>query len=174
MRNRILTVFAAALFVTSVAQAQGPTEPGPEHERLKKLEGTWDAVVDSGGEQSKGTMTYKMELGGLWLIGHYKGQFGDLAFEGRGADGYDTQKGKYVATWIDSMSTTPMISEGTYDESEKTLTMIGEGAGPTGNNTKYKSVTKMIDENKMKFTMSMQGADGEYSEIMTIDYTRRK
>ena len=78
----------------------GPPKPGPEHERLKKMEGTWEASIKTPGGESKGTATYKMDLGGFWLLSNFKADFGGQPFEGRGADGYDPMKKKYVAGWL--------------------------------------------------------------------------
>jgi hypothetical protein len=148
--------------------------PGPEHQDLKKMEGTWTAKIKMGEEESAGTMTYKMELGGLWLVSTFRGAFGDQKFEGRGMDTYDTKKKKYVSVWADSMSTQPMFMEGTYDKEKKTLTMTGEGAGPDGKPAKYKMVTQMPDDDHHTFTMYGIGPDGQEEKMMTIDYTRKK
>ena len=53
-----------------------------------------------------------------------------MAFEGRGQFGYDPAKKKYVGTWIDSMSPTLRVLEGTYDAKTKTLTYKGDGVCP--------------------------------------------
>ena len=63
--------FAVAGFVAAVlasgAIAQEAPKPGPEHEVLKKMVGDWTLTMKFGGMESKGTVTYKMDLGGLWL-----------------------------------------------------------------------------------------------------------
>src|SRR5205814_3734957 len=107
------------------ALGQSPPTPGPEHEHLKKLAGTWNAKLKMGDNESAGTMTYKMECGGLWLTSDFRGEFGGQKFQGRDVDGYDQEKKKYVSVWVDSMSTRPTIFEGTYDKEKKTLTMTG-------------------------------------------------
>jgi hypothetical protein len=45
--------------------AQEMPKPGPEHEILKKKEGTWLTTMKAGDMESKGTVTFKMELSGL-------------------------------------------------------------------------------------------------------------
>jgi hypothetical protein len=162
------TLIQGALF------AQGPATPGPEHQALKKLEGTWTAKVKMGDAESTGTMTYKMELGGLWLLSHFQGEFGDQKFEGRGMDTYDPMKKKYLSVWVDSMSTQPMLSEGTYDEKEKILTMTGKAPGPDGEPAQYRMVVKETDDDHHTFTMYMIGKDGQENKMMTIDYTRKQ
>jgi len=171
---KTMRAFAAASLalaaIATAATAQDLPKPGPEHEVLKKLEGAWDATMKFGGSESKGTMIYKMDVGGLWLASSFEGDFGGAKFQGKGFDSYDAGKKKYVSVWVDSMSTTPMLMEGTYDKASKTLTMVGEGPGMDAKPAKYKSVTQIGDK-AIKFAMYM--GDGK-EPAFTIDYTRKK
>ena len=175
---RKLCLFIGVCAVTSmlatagVSRAQQPPKPGPEHEQLKQLEGIWEANANIGGQESKGTMTYKMDLGGMWLIGNFEGEFGGQKFAGRGMDSYDPMSKKYVSVWIDSMSARPMISEGTFDPEKKTMTMTGEGPGQDGKTAKYKSVLEFKDKDSMTNTMYTI-ADGKEQQMMTINYKRK-
>jgi hypothetical protein len=94
-----------------------------------------------------------------------------MKFQGRGQWGYDPVKKKYVGVWVDSMSTTPMMMEGTYDKAKKTMTMFGEAMGMDGKPAKHRIVTEMPDDNTMNFAMYM--GDGK-EPIFTILYKRRK
>ena len=172
MTMRKLGAFAIVCCLTvSAARAQEPAKPGPEHEGLKKYVGTWGATMKMGGMDSKCTATYKMDLGGLWLASTFDGDFMGMKFQGKGMDGYDPAKKKYVATWCDSMSTSMMIMEGTYDKDKKTLTMEGDGMGPDGKPAKHKSVTEWKDDDFFVFHMYM----GDVKEPMfTIEYKRKK
>ena len=98
---RALLTGIALLLLLPSALAQEAPKPGKEHDYLTRLVGTWDAVTESG----KGTMTYKMGLGGLWLIGDFEGEFGGMKFEGKGLDTYDLATKKYRSVWVDSFST---------------------------------------------------------------------
>src|SRR3546814_8456449 len=51
-------------------------------------------------------------------------------FNGIGFMGYDNVRGKYVASWVDDMSTGLMTSEGDYDPATKTYTFVAEMADP--------------------------------------------
>ncbi len=164
---------ATALIVVGAAAAvaQEPAKPGPEHEILKKHVGTWDVTMKMGGADSKGSSTYKMELGGLWLTSTFEGEVFGTKFQGRGMDTYDAAKKKYIGFWCDSMSTSPLLLEGTYDAATKTLTMTGDGPGPDGKPQKHKSVTKMVDDDNIHFDMYM--GDGK-DPMFTILYKRKK
>jgi hypothetical protein len=177
-----MTVAAATLLLAGTALAQdfAPPKPGPEFDVLKKMEGTWQATVKMsafGGQpasESKGTMTYKLECGGLWLGGNFSTEFGGQAFHGKGLDSYDAGKKKYVMVWVDSMSTLPMIGEGTYDKDTKTMTMTTDYPGPDGKMAKHKMVTVHKDDDTMDWTMSIVGKDGKDTVMMTIAYKRKK
>jgi hypothetical protein len=163
------------LFVVGpAALAQAPVQPGPEHQKLKDMEGTWDAVMKMGEEESKGTMVWKMDLGGLWLVSEFQGDFGGQKFAGKGLDSYDPVKKKYVGVWVDSMSASPMVSEGTYDKDGKVLTMTGEGPGPDGKPSKYKMTTEHKDKNTLFWTLYGPGPDGKEAPMFSITYKRKK
>jgi hypothetical protein len=176
-RIRRLTFRATLFLLLFGAPAYGqegfPT-PGPEHAVLKRQEGEWIATVKGEGGDSKGTLSARLECGGLWLVTDYHGDFGGQSFHGRGFDGYDPAKKKYVSVWVDSMSTRPMQLEGTLDAAKQVLTMLGEGPGPDGTPVKYKNVTQFTDADHHKFTMSIVRPDGKETPVMTIEYARKK
>jgi len=167
----LLCAFSLALFAAPAARAQEMPKPGPEHEVLKKLEGTWEATMKAEGMESKGTMVYKMEMGGLWLTSAFDGNFAGMKFSGRGLDTYDSTKKKYVGVWADSMSTSPMHMEGTYDKEKKTMTLVGDGPGPDGKPANWKSVTITTGDDTMVFHMYL--GDGK-EPMFTINYKRKK
>ena len=160
-----------AALTAPAARAQDTPKPGPEHEVLKKMAGNWDLTMKFGGMETKGTVVYKMEPGGLWLSSNLESELFGQKFWGKGMDSYDPIKKKYVGVWVDSMSTSPMVMEGTFDKAKKTLTMAGEGPGMDGKPTKYKSVSTMPDDDTINFTMHMgDGAEPAF----TIVYKRKK
>jgi len=168
---RWFCAFALVAAVGPAATGQDAPKPGPEHEFLKKMEGNWDLTMKFGGMETKGTVVYKMELGGLWLTSTLESELFGSKFQGRGLDTYDPAKKKYVAVWIDSMATSPMLMEGTYDKAKKQLTMTGQGPGMDGKPTTYKSVSEMPDDNTINFSMYM--GDGK-EPAFTIVYKRKK
>jgi hypothetical protein len=162
----------AALQTTGLAQQ--PSVPGPEHAFLKGHAGTWDCTLQVGPEEAKGQMVTKMVAGGVWMSSEFTGEFGGQKFEGRGLDGFDQDKKKYVGVWVDSMTSSLMTFEGTYDEKAKKMTMIGDGKGPDGKPAKFKTTTDFPDADHQIFKMFLVGADGSDTLMMTIEYTRRK
>lgn len=178
-RLNLLASLAIILCLSSAraAEEQFPSaKPGPEHSELKKLEGTWDASMKMAEmpEAMPGVAIYKMECDGMWLASDFTMDVPEFKFQGKGLDGYDQHKKKFVGIWVDSMSSAPMLMEGTHDAATKTTTMTGEGVGQDGKPQKFKTVTKMKNDDHMHFEMFMVAADGKESSAFTIDYTRRK
>jgi len=167
----MFTVVTVATLLAVPAFAQEPAKPGPEHEILKTHAGTWDTTMKAGGAEFKGTMTYKMELGGLWLTGAFETDMGGQKYFGKSLDTYDAGKKKYVGVWADSMSTTPMMMEGTLDAKTKKMTLTGVGPDMTGKMAKWKSVSEMPDADTIHMVMYV----GDAKEPMfEITYKRKK
>lgn len=175
----IRTLSAALAFVAlaSGAQAQEFPKPSPEHELLKQMAGLWDAHIKCSmpkPQESKGVFTANMDLGGFFLVTEFKGQLGELPFQGRGLTGYDPFKKKYVGTWVDSMGPGIYHSEGAWDKAGKVFTETMEGPCPKGMPMKMRAVTQVKDSNHMQFQMYMRGDDGKETLMMEIAYTRKK
>jgi hypothetical protein len=163
----------AALYAFQDQDHAMPPPPAlsAEHKLLHKSIGTWDAKSDMG----NGTMVVEKGPGGFTVMTHYTGQMMDSTFEGRGIDGYDPRKKKFISIWCDSHSEAPMFMEGTWDEKSKTSTMWGEMPSPDGTMVKSKMVTKWIDDDHMDFDMYGPGPEGdEMMKMMTIHYSRKK
>jgi len=175
MRKAIALALAFSVFaVVGQMSAQDKLpKAGPEFDVLKESEGAWDATIKMGDGHSKGTQMCKADLNGLWYLEHFSGDLGGMKFEGRGATSYDAGKKKYVGIWIDSMSTLPMVSEGTYDKATKTMTMVGDMPMPDGKMSKVTMTTVTKDANTRVFTMNVAGTDGKATEMLQITYKRK-
>jgi hypothetical protein len=170
---RIPALIIVGLVSRSPAQAQPPM-PTAEHEQLKNLVGTFEATLSMGGMESRGTMTYKQQQGGFWLVSHFVGEVGGQKFEGNGLDGYDPAKKKFVSIWTDSMAPQPMISEGTWDKEKNEMTMLGHAPGPDGKPVKTRTVTAWSDADNAVFVLYMSSPEGKEQEVLKITYKRKK
>jgi Protein of unknown function (DUF1579) len=172
-RKRLLAAGALVLAAGARLKAQECPEfrPTPEHAILAASEGAFDLTFSDG---SKGTTSSKLGLGGQWLFEDVKADFCGQSYEGRGATSYDPARKKYVNVWIDSVSAVPLISEGTYDKSTKTLTLVGDMLAPDGSAAKATLVTVYRDADTRTFTMKVSGPGGEGVELFNITYTRAK
>ncbi len=171
MQVRHLIAASLILFLfSSIAWSQGL-------EHLKKDVGDWNAEIrmfEPGTDnvtKSKGTEHNAM-LGEMWLISHFKGEMMGQPFEGASYTGFNAETGKYFGDWVDSMSPTPMKVEGTWDEKSQTLSSVGTGTDPDGNEMKFKMVTTRDKDGSRLFTMSMMVEGSPDMKMMEIHYTR--
>jgi hypothetical protein len=155
--------------------------PGPEHEKLKPMEGTFDAEVtmqmapDAPPMTSKGKIVNKLIMGGRYLHGDYTGDFAGQPFHGASLMGFDKLKKKYLSLWIDSMSTAVMMAEGDADSAGKTLTLSCTYDCPITESKKTsRQVVTIVDENTHTYDMYDVSADGKEFKAMGIKYSRAK
>jgi hypothetical protein len=160
--------------------AQAP-EPQTEHAWLKQLVGEWEydteACLEAGKPPVKITGTEQVRMvGGFWAISEYSAKLSDSPFTGILTLGFDGEKKKYVGTWIDSMNSYLLHYEGTVDTAGKSLTLLTEGPDPAapGKRCKFKEVIEVKDRDHKVVTTSMQGDDGKWVPLMTINYRRMK
>lgn len=163
------------------AQEAPEIKPGPEHEVLKHFVGTWEATISmqqapgAPAVETKGLETNTLGCGGLWLIIDHKGEFMGKPFHGHGVQGYDTNKKKYVGVWVDPMTSSLEVSEGTYDKATKTLTSKTRTRDPaSGQPMEYSTKNVFKDENNHYLAMFFPGPEGKELEAMRITYKRKK
>ena len=155
--------------------------PGAPHEKLQAFEGTWDAAVQfwmqPGADPvpSQGTMVNEWILGGRFLEQRYESDFMGSPFHGRGLFGYSQLDQRYEGFWVDTMSTGMLIESGSYDESTRTFTMLGQVTNPADGQVMRKK-TIITVESETRHTMAMHFSEGEPEEFwkcMEIVYTKR-
>ncbi len=153
--------------------------PGPEHRRLEKFVGHWEAestfwmAEGAPPQSSKGEMHNTMVLDGRFLREEYSGKFNEMPFSGIGYFGYDNIQKKYVGTWMDSMGTGVMTDTGTFDEKTSTWTMLGSFTDPTGAVIKSRNLLVWTDNDHHSYTFyHTKGTDKEM-KVGEIRYTRK-
>lgn len=182
MRKMMIASVALLLltFVAVRAADEQPKMPQPqkEHEWLKQLAGDWDLdmTMQEPGKDSvkaKGSETTRL-LGAFWSISEINATMMDMPFSGRMTLGYNIEKKKYIATWVDSMQDYLWTYEGTLDPSGKILTLETTGPCPMqgGKMTKFKEVIEIQDKDHHTFTSHVD-FDGKFVQMMNIKYTRK-
>lgn len=154
--------------------------PGEHHKLLEPGIGKWNLTAtwwaEPGGEPQVSTATSECKwiLGGRYLQENVLGEMAGSPFHGIGFTGYDNFREKYFSFWIDEMSTTYMISEGTVDSSGKIFTLYGTYDDPvTGEkDKKSKSVMRIVDNNSQLYEMFEYDADGNEWKSFEVKYTR--
>jgi len=156
--------------------------PGPQHAMLAKSNGTWNAemtmwMADGAPPMvTKAVATNKMIFGDRYQQSTFKGDFGDMPFEGVSTTGYDNAEKMYFSTWMDNMSTGMMTMKGTWDDATKSMTLKGKMICPAnGIECEMREVFKIVDDNTQ--IMEMYGPDmktGKEYKNMEIKFTRKK
>ncbi|MBD3886087.1 DUF1579 domain-containing protein [Phormidium tenue FACHB-886] len=169
---------------TPTAQ-QEPTmqaEPQKEHQWLQKLVGEWiyETEVTMGADQpsEKATGTESVRsLGGLWILAEAQGEM-----PGCGEAtmlitlGYDSQKQRYVGSWIGSMMNYLWLYDGELDAAEERLTLNSDGPAMTGNEkmAKYRDVIEFKSDDQRMMSSYVLNDDGQWHHFMTVNYRRKQ
>jgi hypothetical protein len=154
--------------------------PGPEHEKLKMMEGTFDAdttmqmAPDAPPMTSKGKMINKMVVDGRFLQGDYTGEMMGQPFKGLSLSGFNRYTKKIENVWLDSMSTGMMNSQGTLDDAGKMSLTCTFDCPITQSKRTNRQVLTINDANSHTLEMYDVGPDGKEFKSMTIKYTRAK
>jgi Protein of unknown function (DUF1579) len=155
-------------------------EPQKEHKWLQQMVGQWDADIEvyepnKPVQKSKGSESVRM-IGGFWMLAEDKGMVMDKPFTGILTIGYDTDKKKYVATWVDSMNNYLWKYEGTVDEDGDKLTLLGEGPCPRfpGKILKFKHTLELKSKDDRVYSSYMQEEDGKWTPMVTIHYRLKR
>jgi len=155
--------------------------PGDAHKKLDPVVGTWEAKITmwmapgAPPQESTGTSENKWVLGGRFVEQRYEGTFMGQPFSGVGYTGYDNYKKKYIGTWMDTMGTMMMVSQGTSDSAGKTITMTSTMDDiMTGKATTVKSDLKIVDPDHHVMEMWAPDPAGKQFKTMEIHYTKKK
>jgi hypothetical protein len=154
--------------------------PGAPHKLLASMAGSWDTKTKFWTEPNKppmestGTCEQKMILDGRFLQQDFSGEMMGRSFSGIGVTGYDNHTNKYVSTWMDSMGTAILLFEGTASKDGRTFTQEARYDDPIKGPMKWRSVTKIVDENTHVFEMFGIDKKGKKEKMMEIIYTRKQ
>jgi hypothetical protein len=154
--------------------------PGAPHKLLAHMAGSWKTVTRSWIEpgqppfESEGTCEQKMILEGRFLQQDFAGDMMGTPFKGIGLTGYDNHKQLYVSTWADSMSTGIFYFEGSAGADGRTITQHCLNDDPIKGPVKWRSVTRIVDDDTHEFEMYLTDRSDKEEKMMEIIYTRKK
>lgn len=154
---------------------------GDNHKLLASLAGEWSTVSKmwmdptQPAQESAGTASAVMTMGGRYLHSQHKGIVMGMPFEGLAITGYDNLTGKFVSTWADNMSTAIFFQTGTYDAATKTFTYRGESADPMapGKPLPVRTTTRLVDADTFVFEW-FETHDGREARTIEVTYKRKK
>lgn len=163
-----------------MAKVKEVGSPGQGHINLQPLVGKWETQTKiwmdpkAAPQISKGKANHEWVLGKRFIKEEYQGEFGGEPFQGMGTIGYDNVKQEYISTWIDSMSTGMMSSQGRFDPSTKSLEMSGKYTCPMlGREMQNRNVTRILNNNMHIFEMYDHTPDGKEFKSLEITYKRK-
>ncbi|MEW4487428.1 DUF1579 domain-containing protein [Thalassoglobus sp. JC818] len=173
-------IFSMLMCVVAVGQETPdfPT-PGPEHEWLEKFVGNWalTSKAKMGPDQPDLECSGKMEcqmLGGFWLINKMNNEMLGSTMKGVQTIGYDPAKKKYVGTWVDSVTSTFWVYEGTVNEAGNKITLEADGPNMMipGETSTFRDSYEFLSPDHVVVTSSMKGDNGEWITFMSGDAKR--
>ncbi len=148
--------------------------PGPMHQMLAKLNGTWKETVtfwmkpDAPPTSSTAICVNQMIMDNRYQESNHSGDMNGMPFEGRGYLGYDNARHVFESAWIDNMGTGIMNMEGKWDEKTKTIHFTGNSVDPmSGKELKVREEFKIVDDNNqlMEMYMTQNGKEFKSMEI---------
>lgn len=143
--------------------------PGPQHENLAKLSGTWSgaetmhpAPWSPEAQERTGHIEARV-LDGFFVISDYVQKAGDeVTFRGHGVYSWDPQQQHYVMYWFDSMGGAGGIATGQMEDNVLTFS----STSPMGHH-RYR-YTFGDDETRFEMAMSQDGES--WQQLMDATY----
>ncbi len=157
-------------------------EVGPAHEALRERAGEWSATVKfwyapgTPPEVSEASSTGEPIMGGRYILERFASTMPDgSAFEGMGLTGYDNLRDRFVAMWIDSMSSGILTAESTsYSEDFSRIEYRGEAPDPVAGTYKTQRSIEYWPDPETRVMEAWETApDGAEMKVMEITYRRR-
>jgi Protein of unknown function (DUF1579) len=157
-------------------------EPQKEHKWLQRIVGDWTCEGEASMGPGQPPMTWKATesvraLGEVWVVGEARSRMpeGD-EHTNLMSLGFDTDKKRFVGTFISSMMTGLWVYNGSLDAGGSKLTLDTEGphmADPS-KTAPYKDIVEMKSDDERTLTSLMQVDDGSWVTFMTATYRRVK
>jgi hypothetical protein len=120
----------AALMAEMMANAQRFTQPGEQHQVLRRFVGTWKSAThlvqgDQRGPGEPGTVTCDWLMDGRWLRTEMNGSMMGMPLRTFSLMGYDNFKHSFVTCDVNSMDTALRTSEGDLTQDGRRLITYG-------------------------------------------------
>ena len=152
-------------------------QKGPEHEAMKKWAGEWDVAQKmwmAPGQppmEMAATNSAALLWDGRYLTSDFKGDYMGTPFTGRLLMGFDRADEKWVAIWIDSMSTYISVSRGVEKDGKITFE-TNDPDWVTGEKKKSEMVIEWKGDDQYVLSMMAAGPDGKPFTQMEMTYSR--
>lgn len=183
MFKKILIVLGAACACLGFAQEMTPEQmqemmrPPAEMEQVSWVVGDWEADQkmynpDGSTVTEKGTVSFKMSLGGRYLEQTYKSSYMGMDMMGRQFMTYDPMTEKWVATWLDSTSPGVMVMKGGFGSDG--LQLMVEDYDMMGMKADFRQTWMRISDDEMTFKLEMRMDGADWMPQLEGTYKRKK
>jgi len=157
-------------------------QPGPAHERLQELLGSYDVTMRmwmAPGQpaiESKGSDEITWFAQGKWLQSNWSMDMMGQATKGLSILGYDNFKERYVWTKVDSMQTTIQNASGHFDQSGDNLILWGTIDEPMTpeQDKQVKYVYRGFGQDKFALEVHDMMIGETNTKVLEFEYVRRK
>ena len=162
--------------------AETQAEPHENHRWLQQLVGEWTCEgeaqmgPDKPPEKFIGTESVRA-VGEFWILGEGRGPLPDGSASTMLLTlGYDQRRERFVGTWVGSMMPFLWVYDGALDQARKVLTLDCEGPDMTGagGTAKYRDIIELVSGDHRVLRSNMQGADGQWQQLLETHYKRVK
>lgn len=184
LRLTAMSVLASlALCATTCRAQEFPEMPKPakEHKLLEQFAGEWtvESKMNMPGSDEPMTVTgveKSKVMGGFWLLANAEAEMMGDKMTSLMTVGYDAKKKHYVGTFVCSAGDYMWEYTGKFDETGKKLILSTTGPAMMDPNAmaEYQEVLELVDADHKTFTSSVKGDDGKWTEIVKMEYTRKK
>jgi len=152
-----------------------------EHEWLQKFIGEWKATGEMPASTDQPAMSWTTTetgrlLGPLWMQAESRSTVPDGSPNIMQLTlGYDTNRKKFVGTWIGSMMDYLWVYEGELSADGKVLTLSATGPdmGKPGTTKAYRDIHTFMNDSHRILTSQMQDENGEWQQFMEAHYYRQ-
>jgi hypothetical protein len=156
-------------------EAAAHAQPGPEHEPLRELAGTWATTTKywfaPGSPPMESTGS---NINTLVFDRYVASEFQSQEFAGRGWIGFDRVTNEYQSAWIDNMGTSITLSRGKMQDGGRRLEMRAEAIdAATRKPVSYRMVTRYLSRDEHVWEMFTQLTGAPEQRVLEITYRRR-
>lgn len=162
----------------SSAQEPNLFTPQPEHELLKRFEGTWRferlaAAAEGKTPDKLGTGEIKAELlGGFFVVSKWSGNVFGNDYSAVQTLGYDVDKKEYTGLWIDNSMSYQWQLRGSWEPDKKVLVITASGPGPTGGICKFRERYEFKSADSITVVAEMSQKE-KWVPFLTTQLTRK-
>lgn len=153
-------------------------EPQTEHQWLQRLDGEWTYASEDPAQPGvgwSGTESVR-SVGDFWVMAESQGEMAGFPVTTIMSLGFDTEKQRYVGSWVNSLMSNFWVYDGGLSPDGKTLTLAAEGPDMfvDGKIGLYHHVIEFQSDEERTLSARILREDGTWHEITITRYQRTK